>query len=364
MKKQISTGILFAIILSCASLGTANTMELHATSVTDSAQQSSSASDSTLAKLGIVPGTLSPAFSPDVYTYSATVDSDVTSVAIPASPNAQGAVIAAVNGAKTIVPGANQITIIVEAADGSESTYTINVTCGTAEAADTAADGQQVVGTVTDTSKEKKTETEATANKTVAATVLDDGSLVYKGQTYESEDLTSDSASVSLEKYNSLYEKNQKLKNDKAKLLMISIVAGVILLFIILNLSLKVYDLRHDNEEDEEDHDDDETPDAVDTETLEKQAIQLEKQVRMQQRLQSEKKRAEIIKNQSAAVSESAAVKRTEIKPEVKQEAPKTVVKNAEKRKKKASKKGILSIFHRKNKDEDEELEIIDLNDL
>ena len=49
------------------------------------AGQVSSASDSRLSDFDIAPGTLNPAFSPDVLQYTATVDADVTSVSVRAS---------------------------------------------------------------------------------------------------------------------------------------------------------------------------------------------------------------------------------------------------------------------------------------
>ena len=92
-------------------------------SVTASAPASYS-SDNTLSSLQISPGVLSPAFSPDVTTYTTSVGADCASLTVSAVPNDSKATVS-VSG-KRMDPGFNTTTITVTAENGSKRTYTIN----------------------------------------------------------------------------------------------------------------------------------------------------------------------------------------------------------------------------------------------
>ncbi len=89
------------------------------------------ASDSTnanLAGLQVSPGTLDPAFSPDVESYSVTVGGDVTSLVVDAPAVDAGANVS-VSGNENLQIGENQVICTVTAQDGQTvKTYTINVT--------------------------------------------------------------------------------------------------------------------------------------------------------------------------------------------------------------------------------------------
>lgn len=83
-------------------------------------------SDNTLSSLQISPGTLSPAFSPEVTTYNASVDSDVEELVVSAVANDSNAKVS-VSGRK-MDPGRNTTTITVTAEDGSVKKYIIYTT--------------------------------------------------------------------------------------------------------------------------------------------------------------------------------------------------------------------------------------------
>lgn len=86
-------------------------------------------SDNTLSSLQISPGTLSPAFSPEITTYNASVDSDVEELVVSAVANDSNAKVS-VSGRK-MDPGRNTTTITVTAEDGSVKKYIIYTTRAT-----------------------------------------------------------------------------------------------------------------------------------------------------------------------------------------------------------------------------------------
>lgn len=89
-------------------------------------------SDSKLSEFGVDPGTLSPAFSPDVLDYTATVEAGTTAVDVRAVPRAEGGSIASVEGARTLQPGVNTVKVTCSAPDNSFTVYTITITVGSA----------------------------------------------------------------------------------------------------------------------------------------------------------------------------------------------------------------------------------------
>lgn len=109
---------------------------------TDGAAASQSA-DNSLKELTISPGTLSPAFSGKTTTYSATVGSDVTNIAVSATPVNEKAVVESVTGNTNLKSGSNAIKIVVRAENGVTATYTVNVTKegGASDDAATAGEG-------------------------------------------------------------------------------------------------------------------------------------------------------------------------------------------------------------------------------
>lgn len=84
--------------------------------------------DNSLKSLTISPGTLSPAFAGKTTTYSATVGSDVTSIAVSAVPANEKAVVESVTGNDSLKTGSNAIKVVVKAENGVTATYTVNVT--------------------------------------------------------------------------------------------------------------------------------------------------------------------------------------------------------------------------------------------
>lgn len=110
---------------------------------TDGAAASQSA-DNSLKELTISPGTLSPAFSGKTTTYSATVGSDVTNIAVSATPVNEKAVVESVTGNTNLKSGSNAIKIVVRAENGVTATYTVNVTKegGASDDAATAGEGE------------------------------------------------------------------------------------------------------------------------------------------------------------------------------------------------------------------------------
>lgn len=86
--------------------------------------------NSKLSSLTISPGELTPAFAAGTFTYNATVPEGTTQITVSATPADKTSKVKSVNGAKSIEHGENTVTVIVEANDGSRSTYKIMVYCG------------------------------------------------------------------------------------------------------------------------------------------------------------------------------------------------------------------------------------------
>ncbi len=86
-------------------------------------------SDATLKGLTIGNGVLSPAFSPNVTEYTASVDFSVKSIAVSAIKNHNGASVY-VSGNDSLAVGDNAIAITVTAENGAKKIYTIKVTRG------------------------------------------------------------------------------------------------------------------------------------------------------------------------------------------------------------------------------------------
>ncbi len=103
-------------------------------------------SDATLKSLAVSPGTLSPAFSPDVDTYAVTVGTDVEKINISAVRNDENASVD-VSGDEDLQMGENRVTCKVTAQDGETTKeYVIVVTKaeGGASAGETTLTGNEV----------------------------------------------------------------------------------------------------------------------------------------------------------------------------------------------------------------------------
>lgn len=214
---------------------------------------STKSSDSSLAHLGISPGSLSPAFSAGTYTYTASVDANTTAISVAARPNSSKAVIAAVSGAKSLKPGSNTVKVIVEAENGATSTYTITVNCGAASVTTQPADQTQ-----TDTPEQSEggqtlegeisaiEDTEDEPEKQSEVTFDTNGYLIYEGNAYMPSSMMPEGEYVSLDKYNKLYEQLQAQKTKNMRWLILCIVIIVLLLIVIINLAFKLRDVRQD----------------------------------------------------------------------------------------------------------------------
>lgn len=217
-------------------------------------QSTAKSSDSSLSYLGISPGSLSPSFSSGTFEYTATVDADVTSVSIPARTNSSKAVIASVTGAKSITPGTNTVKVVVEAENGSTSTYTITVQCGSAGTGNTPAQQpEDIPGTIEGEITTGEPEGEITGDdeeeepeETSEVTFDSNGYLIYEGNAYIPSEMMPEGEYVSLDKYNTLYEQAQAEKTKTNRMVIIFAVVLVVFISLIVGLAFKLRDVRQD----------------------------------------------------------------------------------------------------------------------
>ncbi len=101
------------------------TMTIHACKQ-DSFPSAQCSSEARLSSLTVSSGSLSPAFSPDVYDYSVTVAADTECLGVSVS-TCDGNAQYSISGTELCV-GENRITISVVAEDGTEEIYTLSVT--------------------------------------------------------------------------------------------------------------------------------------------------------------------------------------------------------------------------------------------
>lgn len=270
-----------------SSANNGNTSGSNNTSQAGSSTAVAKSSDSSLSRLGISPGTLTPAFSSGTFNYTASVDESVTRVSIPATPNHSKAVIASVTGAKNLAPGSNTVRIVVEAENGSTSTYTITVNRGAAttatqtdatqdesqenttssETGDTPAQTEGVIETTDETQSEDLDAVDA------KVTFDENGYLVYDGETYVTTDQLPEGDYVSLDKYNALYNQQQSEKGMYSKILIALAVVLVLLIFVLINLLFKIKDLKTDAMMEHMDEEEEKRPVAKNVEA-EKKAIE------------------------------------------------------------------------------------------
>ncbi len=89
-------------------------------------REASTSTNNNLATLALNVGDLTPAFSPEITSYSAAVVNTVTSVTVNAL-KADNSATLVVSGGQTLTEGSNTITITVTAQNGAVKTYVINV---------------------------------------------------------------------------------------------------------------------------------------------------------------------------------------------------------------------------------------------
>ena len=153
-------------------------------------------SDSSLSSLSLSSGELSPAFSADVTSYSASVSNDITSLEVSAVPSHSAASISTITGNQELIVGSNLVQVTVAAQDGSTTVYQIDVT--REEASETQTETETVTGD----------ETEDAADQTE----------YWKNQ------------------YLDQYDKYQALKSSTRKVIAILIIVLVVLVILLVNL--------------------------------------------------------------------------------------------------------------------------------
>lgn len=228
-------------------------------SSSSSSSTRSNSSDSSLKRLSIDPGTISPAFSADVFEYTARVDAGVTQISVGADPNDANAVIASVSGAKSISAGENTVKVVVEAADRSTSEYIIKVFCGEGNFSETpysedtsvadASEGEpdDIMGEGFSEGEEDyvpgeeddidTTEIEPLIFDSPEVELQDDGRLYYDGTYYVPEERLE--SLVSVEKYNTLNDKYKAERDKFTTAVVVGVLAAFILLVLLINVLLR-----------------------------------------------------------------------------------------------------------------------------
>ena len=329
-------------------------------------------SDSSLAHLGISPGSISPAFSAGTHAYTATVDADVTAISVAARPNDSKAVIASVTGAKTLSPGTNTVKVVVSAENGTTTTYTITVTCGSASAAvgtpiDTAAsDGDTdttdvVKGEITapDSDAESEGDAENDPEQTADVTFDDNGYLIYEGNAYIPSSMMPEGDYVSLDKYNKLYEQSQSQKSKYTRAIIILAVLLLVVCSVLLNLALKLRDLKQDARLGLNGIDDDDDGKSVKAAGTENRTENRKENRKVHKRSAAPEAQTDMIPD--LKIPESVAMEAERAAKPVK--AAKTLKTEKAVQVQKPVKPEKTSRFHKAEQDNDD-LEILDLNDL
>ena len=149
--KELSSTLKFKAIQAGASKISVNTQEVYdsenqvvnisqlgSSTITVQAPENAS-TEAALANLQVSPGTLTPAFSPDVFVYSASVDADVSKITVDAPAKDEKASVV-LSGNEDLQPGENQVVCRVVAEDGATvKEYVITVTRAGGDAAGTEA---------------------------------------------------------------------------------------------------------------------------------------------------------------------------------------------------------------------------------
>lgn len=135
--------------------------------------------DNSLKSLTISPGTLSPAFSYKTTSYTATVGSDVTSIAVSAVPSNEKAVVESVTGNDKLQDGVNTVKIVVKAENGVTASYTIKVT-------------KQAGANSTTTEPETEKDVDETGNGTESESITVNGTAYLISENFSEEDIPTD----------------------------------------------------------------------------------------------------------------------------------------------------------------------------
>ena len=152
MKKRVRTLIFLAVFMLCAA-GTAGLSGAEPENTAQTDETGDSASDNGLSSLRIAQALLSPEFSPEQLTYTATVPHDVTRIALTAETRS-GQAKKVINGTGDLAVGENTVTITVTAQDGSVREYRVTVIREEAEGGETTSPEETESEPVTESSEE------------------------------------------------------------------------------------------------------------------------------------------------------------------------------------------------------------------
>ncbi len=138
-------------------------------------------SNATLRSLSVSPGSLEPAFSPDVTQYNIQVDASVTDLVLSGGVADENAQITAASGFKNLKEGMNQAVITVTAQDGTSLTYYLNIMRG----GDPAAESENPEDAVMENPEDSVPAEGENAQEQPQEATANDLSFEVSGITYE-----------------------------------------------------------------------------------------------------------------------------------------------------------------------------------
>lgn len=176
------------------------------------------ASNVALKSLTISSGTITPEFSADVTSYTIQADEGTTEIAISGVVADSTSQITQADGFKDLQPGLNAASIVVTAADGTSQTYNFSIICGD-------------VNAQTEPAEEPEQEED----------------IQIEGAMEEVEEGSADMIDVQE------YEKYKALAHQRLLIMCALGFALAVAIVIIINLCLKIHDLKEEAEDEEED---------------------------------------------------------------------------------------------------------------
>lgn len=104
---------------------------------------SQTSSNAYLKSLSVDPGTISPEFSPEITSYTITVDEDVDRISVTCSTAEADAKVVEAGGFKNLQPGSNDAVITVQASDGTKCSYNLTINRGTGAVGETGENADE-----------------------------------------------------------------------------------------------------------------------------------------------------------------------------------------------------------------------------
>lgn len=150
---------LAAVVLAVGLMTDTDTIGVYAAQT----ESSQAASGAYLKSLSVDPGSMSPEFSPEITSYTITVDESVEKVSVTCSTAESDSKVVEAGGFKNLQPGSNDAVITVQAADGTKSTYRMTIIRGTETADDTESAGDAETTALEDESDSTEPATDETA---------------------------------------------------------------------------------------------------------------------------------------------------------------------------------------------------------